>query len=1117
VSRRLFVVQAALAFSLVASALVASAARGSDLFESAFLPFEVGTQAWAAVRADLNNDGHLDLAVANHGANTISVLLGNGDATFAPRVDWPTGTGPACVALGDLNGDGYVDLVVGLYEAMGVGVRLGLGGGSFGPETVYSLGTGVLDIELGDMDGDGPLDVVVAGAVKVIHGQGDGSLGAVHDTSISGRSVTIADLNGDSRRDLVVANDGTNAVTVLLGTGGGAFAAPVDYAPGDGPDEATVGDMNGDGHPDLLAVGYGVSIFLGAGNGTFGTATRYGSFTVQTVVTADLNGDGKLDVAVGPLESGTVVFLGNGNGSLAPANALFTGGDPVAAGDFNADGKQDIVGLSGSNLLGILRGNGDGTFGTARTFGTPSATGAPAIADLNGDGNADVVAVGPNSVYRWLGDGHGGLGSRWQYAACCDPSQLVFADFNADMRPDLAVTSYANNAVSILLGNGGDGFDFPMTFASGAGPSAVASADFNRDGRPDLVVANTLTNTFSVLMGLGDGTFSSNVDYVAAGSISQIATGDLNADSNIDVVVTCSGQNVAGVFLGSSNGVFSFFQNYFAGSSPRGIRLADLNSDTNLDLVMTNLSSNTVSFLAGSGNGQFGVRTTFATGGGPWSLAIDDVDSDGRSDLVTSNGGTISVLRGNGNGTFALHIDYGVPSVLNSFALGRLDNNSSPDLVAGSPNQCLSVMLNSSTPSMISGHVRTSGGTGIASVVMTGLPGNPATGADGFYSVQLSPGFTGTVTPSKAGYVFTPPMTAYAGVPTDLVQDYTAALQVYSISGVVRAGGVGLIGAAMNGLPGNPSTDPNGLYSASVPAGWSGTVTPTKAGYTFTPVSSSYASLSASVVQDYNAPLAGHTITGHVRTPGGAGIASVAMTGLPGNPSTDVNGFYSAVVEFAWFGTVTPTKSGFTFDPPSAAYSNVMTDQVTDYTGSDQTFVVWGFVRDTTGAGIGGVTLTGLPGAPVTAETGIYFGFVGGGWSGIVVPTKSGYAFSPPSVTYATVMISTQTDYQGTLVPPSATGLAPGVTALGTAVPNPFRGRMILPFGLAHPGIATLCVYSVDGRKLRTLASGVRSAGFQSVEWDGRDDGGNDLGPGIYCTRLTTEDGAFTRKVVRVR
>ncbi|MHC4791525.1 MAG: hypothetical protein ACYS8Y_08845, partial [Planctomycetota bacterium] len=154
----------------------------------------------------------------------------------------------------------------------------------------------------------------------------------------------------------------------------------------------------------------------------------------------------------------------------------------------------------------------------------------------------------------------------------------------------------------------------------------------------------------------------------------------------------------------------------------------------------------------------------------------------------------------------------------------------------------------------ISGAV-TEGGSPLADVVMSGLPGDPCTDGAGLYTATVDYGWSGTVTPAKAGYTFSPASIPYSNVTSDqLNEDYTATLLTYTISGAVTEGGSPLADVVMSGLPGDPCTDGAGLYTATVDYGWSGTVTPAKAGYTFSPASIPYSNVTSDQLnEDYTA------------------------------------------------------------------------------------------------------------------------------------------------------------------------------------------------------------------------------------------------------------------------
>jgi hypothetical protein len=344
--------------------------------------------------ADVNGDGKPDLLVANRFAcascvnGSVAVLLGNGDGTFQPAVTYDSGAAETeKVVVADVNGDGKPDLVVGNdcggCASGGVGVLLGNGDGTFQPAVTYDTGFGgAISVAVADVNNDGKLDVVALGVclggpnctsgdgtVSVLRGEGAGTFGPGFPFDDSGgrqaMAIAIADLNGDGKPDVVVANL-SGVVGVLLGTGNTStpFQSVVTYSGGKGTFDVAIADVNGDGKPDILEAnfGAGVGVLLGNGDGTFQPRVGYGTggYTSGSIVVADVNHDGKLDIVVGNEVSGTVaVLLGNGDGTFQPA-VIQAEGDPrsMAVADLNGDGRLDlVVGTSDGNvtpLVGVM-------------------------------------------------------------------------------------------------------------------------------------------------------------------------------------------------------------------------------------------------------------------------------------------------------------------------------------------------------------------------------------------------------------------------------------------------------------------------------------------------------------------------------------------------------------------------------------------------------------------------------------------------------------------------------------------------------------------------------------------------------------------------------------------
>jgi hypothetical protein len=230
--------------------------------------FSTGTKPFYVLTADFNGDGKLDLAVADESANTVSILLGNGNGSFQTHVDYATGAAPTWIAAGDFNGDGKIDLVTSNANASTFSLLLGNGDGTFHAHIDTATGTGPLSIVAADLNGDGKLDVITANngadTVSVFLGNGNGTFQTRSDyaTGNGPTGVAVADLNGDGIADVATSNCGTpctleligsNTVSVLLGTGGGALSLNQNYETGDSPNAIIVGDFNNDHKPDLAA------------------------------------------------------------------------------------------------------------------------------------------------------------------------------------------------------------------------------------------------------------------------------------------------------------------------------------------------------------------------------------------------------------------------------------------------------------------------------------------------------------------------------------------------------------------------------------------------------------------------------------------------------------------------------------------------------------------------------------------------------------------------------------------------------------------------------------------------------------------------------------------------
>ena len=337
----------------------------------------LGIAGYYAISADLNGDGKLDL-VTETGPNSIAVLLGNGDGTFQPAVNYTVGSNPNGIngiSIGDVNSDGNLDIVVSSYTGAGsISVLLGDGHGGFSSNIASSTGSSYpRSPVIADVNGDGIPDILVAndanrGGVSVLLGNNTGSFtpSVVLPSDGDPVSIAVADINGDGIPDVVFSNVawGANDVQVYLGTGGGNFVAAPSVRTSDYSAFVVLQDINGDGKPDLVYTTYDgrVAAALGNGDGTFQTPVSYQVGTPNyglgpgNVVVADVNGDGKPDLVYSNRGQNSVsVLLGNGDGTFQNPQSTPSGDTSlVAVGDFTGDGRPDIAVSNSSGTTTIL-------------------------------------------------------------------------------------------------------------------------------------------------------------------------------------------------------------------------------------------------------------------------------------------------------------------------------------------------------------------------------------------------------------------------------------------------------------------------------------------------------------------------------------------------------------------------------------------------------------------------------------------------------------------------------------------------------------------------------------------------------------------------------------------
>ncbi len=792
--------------------------------------FTAGTNPYFVALADLDRDGKVDVALPNYTSTTVSAFkntstLGVIDLnSMASKVDFTSASGPLQIAIGDLDGDGKLDMVVvnggpSVSIFQNISSNGSITASSFAAKVDLSTNTSPRDVAIGDLDGDGKPEIAVVDASA---GAGTNAVNVFRNISTPGtitigsfstkvgfstgalsNGVAMSDLDGDGKLDLMVSNTGSNTVSVLRNISAvgsitaGSFDSKVDFATGGTPREVVIGDLDSDGKPDLISVNGDNTMSVLRNTSSTGTITA-SSFSAKVdfvtgsgprgVSLGDLDGDGKIDVAVANTGSITVsVFRNTSTTGSININSFaskidFAAGsvaDDVAIGDIDGDGKPDLVcANSGGNSISIFRNTNttgvptissfspaSGPVGTSVTITGTNFNATPANnivyfgavkAQITSVTSTQLVVTTPvGATYQPITVTVNGLtassaqpfiitfpGSQSfdanSFAPKVDlttntnPSNIAIGDLDNDGKPDMVLVNQGDNSISIFRNTGTDGNINSNSFAPkfnlsvGSSPYWPAIGDLDGDGKLDIAVANVFSNSVSVFRNISvagtltSSSFSARVDFSTGSAPTSVAIGDIDLDGRHDLATSNQFSNSVSILknTGSSGNItsssFAAPVDLATGSTPSCAVIADLDQDSKPEVVLVNQNSQTISIFKNVSSSGVVNSSSFATridlpSASPHRVSVADIDGDGKSDLVSA-GQPISVYQNIGTqgvintGSFAQKIDFPTGNGPYYLPFGDLNGDGKIDLVVpNSADATVSVFRNNSTVGTISG------------------------------------------------------------------------------------------------------------------------------------------------------------------------------------------------------------------------------------------------------------------------------------------------------------------------------------------------------------------------------------------------------------------------------
>ncbi|MBK9472003.1 MAG: VCBS repeat-containing protein [bacterium] len=677
--RRAPSVRRTLVAAVAAVALWATTAGAIPEFEAPFREYPAGVEAISLTHGDFDEDGLVDAVVAISSPTPDLVFMRqNADHSFTAAGSWTSDLLTSLVA-GDFNGDGHRD-VAGLDQLGNVIALFGDGAGGSSGFAARSAPFGAIFLAAANLNSDAQDDLVavsyILSTLETFMGgsTGGGTLtpATTYVTEASPTAVATGDLDGDGHDDMVLAHDAVALAEVLYGDGTGAIASSLNVPLGGSAigSAAVIADLNGDGLRDVvigMSDGTGAAVILNTGAQTFGTPIFYGGAAGSAnfvVACDDLDGDADRDlILVGPQ---TYVLLNSGSGTFTVAgNALppdTHNYSVLALTDFDGDTVPDVLGCGnyGATLI-AAHGNGDGTFGFDVELAADYAD-ALVFSDIDGDSDQDAVtinrAISAVQTFARLG---GAFAAPAVTGLSFPPSGLATGRFNADAAPDYATVISDIGVVIVMLNDGSGGFASVQPYATGQWPIDVVAGDLDGDGLDDLVV----------ICSSGGETGATDKSPAEA-----LFTHSLLIYRNSPVGFPFSPSSVINI----------------PGGCPNGAAIGDVTQDGRMDIVAPLTCTDKIMVYPATAPGVFGTGFQAAAVTAPSAVAVRDVDGEGSLDIIAlSSSGSLATIINEGGAGFALPVEVPTPRLGQFLVVEDFDLDGNLDAAALSLSSVVAV------------------------------------------------------------------------------------------------------------------------------------------------------------------------------------------------------------------------------------------------------------------------------------------------------------------------------------------------------------------------------------------------------------------------------------------